>query len=297
MIMEIRVLKYFLAVAREGNITKAADMLHITQPTLSRQLMQLEDELGAALFVRGKRKIILTEAGMLLKRRAEEIVSLSERTESEIGNQDNEVSGEIVLACGITEATNTMGEYIQKFKQLYPNVTFHVRNGNSDFIIESIENGLVDIGFVLEPVNLEKLNFLKMNKKEKYGILMKKDSPLSHKDYITCDNLKGIPLINTARIETQTQLKEWVGSDYNQLDFVAVSELTTIASILVSHNIGNAVVVEGSVNYAANQELCFKPFYPELTTTSLAVWKKYQSFNFTISKFIDFISKEIKENR
>jgi len=295
--MEIRVLKYFLAVAREGNITKAADMLHITQPTLSRQLMQLEDELGAALFVRGKRKVVLTDAGMLLKRRAEEIVSLSERTELEIGNQDNEVSGEIVLACGITEATNTMGEYIQKFKQLYPNVTFHVRNGNSDFIIESIENGLVDIGFVLEPVHLEKLNFLRLDKKEKYGILIKKDSPLSQKEYITCDDLKGIPLINTSRIETQNQLKEWIGSDYDQLDFVAVSELTTTASILVSHNIGSAIVVEGSVNYAMDQDLCFRPFYPELATTSLVVWKKYQSFSFTISKFIDFISKEMKENR
>jgi len=295
--MEIRVLKYFLAVAREGNITKAADMLHITQPTLSRQLMQLEDELGAALFVRGKRKIVLTDAGMLLKRRAEEIISLSEKTELEIGNQDNEVSGEIVLACGITEATNTMGEYIQKFKQLYPDVTFHVRNGNSDFIIEAIENGLVDIGFVLEPVNLEKLNFLRLNKKEKYGLLIKKDSPLFHKEYITCHDLKDIPLINTSRIETQNQLKEWIGSDYDQLDFVAVSELTTTASILVSHNIGNAIVVEGSVNYAANEDLCFRPFYPELATTSLAVWKKYQSFSFTISKFIDFISKEVKENK
>ena len=135
--MEIRVLKYFLAVAREGNITKAAEILHITQPTLSRPLMQLDDELGAALFVRGKRKIILTEAGMLLKRRAEEIVSLSEKTELEISHQDNEVSGEIVLACGITEATKTMGQYIQKFKNIYPEVIFRVRNGNSDFIIEA----------------------------------------------------------------------------------------------------------------------------------------------------------------
>lgn len=295
--MEIRVLKYFLAVAREGNITKAAEILHITQPTLSRQLMQLEDELGAALFERGKRKIILTEAGMLLKRRAEEIISLSEKTEMEISYQDNEVSGDIVLACGITEATKTMGQYIQKFKSIYPDVSFHVRNGNSDFIIENIDNGLVDIGFVLEPVNLEKLNFLRMNKVERYGILTKKDSFLAQKEYIVPEDLKDVPLINTSRRETQNQFKKWMGSDYHQLNFVAVSELTTTAAILVSNNIGHAIVVEGSINFAADEGLCFRPFYPELTTTSLIVWKKYQSFGFTVSKFIDFIEKEIKENR
>lgn len=295
--MEIRVLKYFLAVAREGNITKAAEILHITQPTLSRQLMQLEDELGAALFERGKRKIILTEAGMFLKRRAEEIISLSEKTEMEISYQDNEVSGDIDLACGITEATKTMGQYIQKFKSIYPDVSFHVRNGNSDFIIENIDNGLVDIGFVLEPVNLEKLNFLRMNKVERYGILTKKDSFLAQKEYIVPEDLKDVPLINTSRRETQNQFKKWMGSDYDQLIFVAVSELTTTAAILVSNNIGHAIVVEGSINFAADEGLCFRPFYPELTTTSLIVWKKYQSFGFTVSKFIDFLEKEIKENR
>lgn len=296
--MEIRVLKYFLAVAREGNITKAAEILHITQPTLSRQLMQLEDELGAALFERGKRKIILTEEGMLLKRRAEEIISLSEKTEMEIGHQDNEVSGEIVLACGITEATKTMGQYIQKFKSIYPDVTFHVRNGNSDFIIENIDNGLIDIGFVLEPINLEKFNFLRMNKVERYGILTKKGSPLAQKEYIVPEDLKGIPLINTSRVETQNQFKKWIGSsNYHQLEFTAISELTTTAAILVSNKIGHAIVVEGSVNFAVDNDLCFKPFYPDLTTTSLIVWKKYQSFSFTVSKFIDFIEKEIKENR
>lgn len=295
--MEIRVLKYFLAVAREGNITKAAEMLHITQPTLSRQLMQLEDELGVALFVRGKRKIVLTDTGMLLKRRAEEIVNLSEKTELEISHQDDEVSGEIVLACGITEATKTMGKYIKSFKQLYPHVTFRVHNGNSDFIVESIDNGLVDIGFVLEPINLEKLNYLKMNTPEIWGILMKKDAPLAQKEYITVSDLINVPLINTSRVETQNQFKSWIGEDnYKKLNFVAVSELTTTASILVSNDIGYAIVIEGSIQHAVNDELCFRSFYPKLITSSLIVWKKYQSFGLTLSKFIDFISKEIKEN-
>lgn len=297
MIMEIRVLKYFLAVAREGNITKAAEILHITQPTLSRQLMQLEDELGAALFVRGKRKIILTEAGMLLKRRADEIVSLSEKTEFEIGHQNNEISGEIVVACGLTEATKTMGKYIRKFTDSYPDVTFHVRNGNSDFIIENIDNGLIDIGFVLEPVNLEKLNFLKMNKIERYGILTRTDSDLAKKDFITANDLKDVPLINTSRIETQNEFKKWIGKNDEELRVTAISELSTTASILVANNIGHAIVVEGSVNFVDDMGICFKPFYPELLTTSLMVWKKSQSSSYAVSKFIDFVSKEIKENR
>lgn len=291
--MEIRVLKYFLAVAREGNITKAADMLHMTQPTLSRQLMQLEDELGAALFIRGKKKI----AGMLLKRRAEEIVSLSKKAALEISHQSQEVAGEIVLACGITEATKVMAQCVKKFKQLYPEVVFHIRNGNSDFIIENVNNGLVDIGFVLEPVNVEKLEFLKMNNEERYGIITKKDSLLAKKKYITPKDLINIPLINTSRVETQNQFKSWMGKDYDQLQFSAVSELTTTSSILVLHDMGNAIVVEGSMDYAVSQELCFIPFYPELKTTSLAVWKKYQSLHIAVEKFIDFMIKEIADNK
>ncbi len=296
--MEIRVLKYFLAVAREGNITRAAEILHITQPTLSRQLMQLEDELGTALFIRGKRKVLLTETGMLLKRRAEEIIDLSEKTELEIGNQTHEVTGEIVLACGITEATKTMGKYMKEFKSLYPQVTFRIRNGNSDVIAESIENGLVDIGFVLEPMNLEKFDFLRLNQPEIWGILMKKDSSLAQKDYVEVSDLKNLPLINTSRLETQNQFKEWIGEEqYQQLHFVAVSELTTTASILVSNDIGSAIVIQGSYHYVADDDLCFRPLFPQLTTNSLIIWKKYQSMSFTVSKFIDFLNKKIKEEQ
>lgn len=296
--MEIRVLKYFLAVAREGNITRAAEILHITQPTLSRQLMQLEDELGTALFIRGKRKVLLTETGMLLKRRAEEIIDLSEKTELEIGNQTHEVTGEIVLACGITEATKTMGKYMKEFKSLYPQVTFRIRNGNSDVIAESIENGLVDIGFVLEPMNLEKFDFLRLNQPEIWGILMKKDSSLAQKDYVEVSDLKNLSLINTSRLETQNQFKEWIGEEqYHQLHFVAVSELTTTASILVSNDIGSAIVIQGSYHYVADDDLCFRPLFPQLTTNSLIIWKKYQSMSFTVSKFIDFLNKKIKEEQ
>jgi DNA-binding transcriptional LysR family regulator len=295
--MEIRVLKYFLAVAREGNITKAADVLHITQPTLSRQLMQLEEELGTPLLIRGKRKIVLTESGMLLKRRAEEIISLSKKTELEISHQSDEVKGEITIACGLTEATNTMARYIKAFNTLYPDVTFKIKSGNADYIIEEIQNGLVDIGFVLEPVNLDKLDFLKLNEIETWGLLMRKDHPLAKKQYITTNDLIGIPLINTGRVGTQDEIKKWMGNDYTKLHFTTSVELLTTASILVENEIGSALVIEGSAERVLNDDLCLLPLYPSLHTHSLVVWKKYQSFTIAISKFIQFITMEIQKDR
>lgn len=285
--MEIRVLRYFLTVAREGNLTRAAESLHITQPTLSRQLMQLEDELGTILFERGKRKMILTEDGMILKRRAEEIVNLSEKAKQEIGIQD--INGSITISCGLTAATQRLGKLIKDFKELYPQVQFHFLSGDSDFTIENIDYGLVDIGVLLEPVELEKMNYVRLKQKERWGILMKKDSPLATQDYVTPLDIKELPLINTSRQKTQDHIKEWYGKGFESLNFCASSELTTSASMLVKNDIGYAVVIEGACDYIIHQELCFKPFYPELYSYSLFAWKKYQTFSLTVSKFIDFI--------
>lgn len=295
--MELRVLKYFLTVAREENITHAAESLHITQPTLSRQLMQLEEELGASLFIRGKRKIILTEAGMILKRRAEEIITLSEKTELEIGNQKGNVNGEISISCGITEATQTLGKLIQEFHEIYPETTFHIRNGASDFTLENIDNGLIDVGVVLEPVSLEKLDFIRLNQKEQWGILMRKDSPLAQKNYITSSDLQNLPLINPSRSTTKTYFRDWYGQGYEQLNFCASSELSTTAIMLVKNNMGHAIIIEGSVKDLMGDDLCFKPLYPALYSHSLFVWKKYQSLSLTLSKFIDFLSFQVKEKK
>lgn len=295
--MEIRVLKYFLTAVREGNITRAAEVLHITQPTLSRQLKQLEEQLGAPLFIRGKRSMTITEEGMILKRRAEEIISLAEKAELEIGSQRQDVSGEIVIGCGITEATQTMGKLIKKFKQKYPKTSFHIRNGNSDFVIENIENGLLDIGFVLAPVRIEKLNVLQLQEKERWGILMPKDSVLAQKEHLEVSDLRGIPLINPSRQQTQDDFCEWFGVGYENLHFSATSELTTTASILVKNEIGYAIVIEGSVHEAMHENLCFRPLYPSLITHSLVVWKKHQTCSLTVSKFLDFIAEEIKNNK
>ena len=155
--MELRVLKYFLAVAREENITRAAEFLHITQPTLSRQLMQLEDELNTKLFIRGKNRITLTDEGMLLRRRAEEIVDLAHKTEKEFLEQDDLVTGEIFIGGGETYSMHILAGVIQDFKYEYPQVKYHLYSGNADDVKEKIDKGLIDIGVLTEPVDIEKL--------------------------------------------------------------------------------------------------------------------------------------------
>lgn len=292
--MELRVLKYFLVVSREENVTRAAEILHITQPTLSRQLMLLEQELGVTLFDRSKKKLILTREGMIFKRRAEEMINIEKKIEMELGNKGNELKGEIVIGCGLTEATNTLGDYIYAFKEKYPQVSFCLRNGNSDLIIENIENGLIDIGVVLEPVNLEKLDFMRLNKKERWGLLVRKDSFLARKDYVNKEDLIGIPLIDTSGQGTRGFFRDWAKEVYNQLHFNSSSELTPATSILVKKGIGNAIIIEGSMRTVNSDELCFIPFYPELITSSLIVWKKYNTFGLTISKFIDFMENNNK---
>lgn len=234
---------------------------------------------------------------MLLRRRAEEILSLSEKTIQEIGNKDHEVSGEISIGCGITEATQTMGELVKKFSDRYPKVHFNIRNGNSEFILENIDRGLIDLGFVLEPVELEKLNFIRLNKEERWGVLLHKDSPLSSKDFIMTDDLIDQPIINSARKENQTVFTKWMGEDADKLKIVATSDLTTTAAILVKNKIGCAIIVEGSAQDVMDDSLCFKPLNPSIITNSLMVWKKYQSQSFTISKFIDFVQEQVKLNK
>ncbi len=177
--MEIRVLRYFLTVAREGRINKAAEVLHITQPTLSRQLAALEDEIGVKLFERDARKIVLTNEGMLLRRRAEEILSLVDRTEKELMEQDELVEGHIVFGCGELAAIGMLPEIISSFHEKFPRVTYDIFTATADVVKEQMEKGLVDIGILLEPIDIEKFDFLRLKEKERWQVIMRPDDPLT----------------------------------------------------------------------------------------------------------------------
>jgi len=286
--MELRILHYFLTVASLGSVTKAAEALHITQPTLSRQLMQLEEELGVALFVRGKRKMLLTEEGLILKRRAEEMMALKQITENELKLKKNDM---INIGCGLTKATTTLNIWMEGFMKEHPEVIFNIHNGNTHNVLENIENGLIDIGLVLDPVDLEKYSYIRLKEKERWGIIVSKQSPLSKKATIQPSDLCKMNLISSPRSELQKKLKSWCGSDYDKLNIVATSDLIVSTLHFIQQNVASAIVIEGAMDAIDKTDVCFIPFEPEMSSTSYIVFKKYQSFNLMISKFLDYIQK------
>lgn len=291
--MELRVLKYFLAVAREENITKAAESLNITQPTLSRQLMQLEDELDTKLLIRGKNKVSLTDKGMLLKRRAEEIVDLAQKTKEQFLQEDEVIAGEISIGSGEVKAMNFFAKIMKNFYDEHSQIQYNIYTGNADEIKEKIDKGLIDIGILTEPVDISKYDFIRLNEKETWGVLMKKNDPLADKDYITANDLINKPLINTKRTIVQNEIFNWFGENYDKLNIVSTYNLIFNAAIMVKEGLGYAITLDKLVNFNDETNLCFKPLYPKLETGVVVVWKKHQMFSPAVSKFIEKIKSYI----
>lgn len=289
--MELRILKYFLMVAREENITKAAALLHITQPTLSRQLMQLEEELGVKLFHRSKHSIILTEDGMLLKRRAQELVSLSDKTIQELSHKDNMLSGEIAIGCGETKSMSFISDRIRDFQQLNPLVLFSIHSAIADDIKERIERGILDMGLLIEPVDIGKYEFIRMPRKERWGILTRKDSELAEKESVTPQDLAGVPLLMVKRELVKNELSSWFGDYYDRLQIVATYNLIINAATMVKSRVGVALCFDlGAIYY---DDLRFVPLAPALRTGSVLVWKKNQTMGESITHFIQFVKNAI----
>ncbi len=286
-IMEFRVLKYFLMVAREENITKAAALLHLTQPTLSRQLMQLEAELGVKLFHRSKHSIILTEDGMLLKRRAQEIISLSDKTVQELSHKEDVLSGEIAIGCGETKNMLFLSEQIRKFRQKYPLVQFSIHSAIADDIKERIEKGILDIGLLMEPVDIGKYEFIRMPQKEKWGILVRKDSELAAKESINPKDLTNVPLIMVKRELVKSELASWFGDYYEGLQIAATYNLILNAASMVERGVGVALCFDLGASFY--EDLCFIPLAPTLETGSVLVWKKNQTLGAATSQFMRYL--------
>lgn len=287
--MEFRVLQYFLAVAREENITRAASLLHITQPTLSRQLMQMEEELGVKLFRRGKHSIQLTEDGMLLRRRAQEIIDLTEKTQKELKHGEEAISGEISIGCGETKNMKPLSRMIASFRQKYPDVSFDIYTAIADDVKERLENGVLDMGLLLEPVEISRYHYLRMPLKEKWYVLMRKDSPLAEKQAITPDDLANVPLIAAKRQSVRNELENWFGSDREGLHIVLTCNLShNNQSVMVESGIGAAIVMEFSHN---SDTLCLRPLEPEIISGCVLVWKK----NLTLSPAMVHFIAHIKE--
>ncbi len=283
--MELRVLQYFLAVAREENITKAAALLHITQPTLSRQLMQMEDELDVKLFRRGKHNILLTEDGMLLRRRAQEIVDLAEKTARELKHEEEAVSGEISIGCGETQNMKPLSEMMASFQQKYPDVNFNIYTAIADDVKERLENGILDMGLLLEPVEISRYHYVKMPLKEKWHVLMRRDSQLAGKQRVMPQDLAGIPLIIAKRQSVRNVLENWFGYGKEKLHVVSTCNISHYnQSVMVESGIGMALVMEFSCN---QDTLCLRPLEPSLESGCVLVWKKNQALSPAMLRFIE----------
>ena len=287
MIMELRVLKYFLMVTREENITKLASLLHITQPTLSRQLIQLEKELGVTLFHRSNHNIILTEDGMLLKRRAQELISLSEKTVQELSHKEQALSGEIAIGCGETKSMLFLAEQIRTFQQIYPLVQFHIHSAIADEIKERIEKGTLDAGLLTEPVDIGKYEFFRMPQKERWGILIRKDAELARKETVCPKDLIGMPLLMVKRELVKNELASWFGDYYEKMQVAATYNLIVNAAAMVKTGIGAALCFDFGMQFYDN--LCFVPLTPRLETGSVLVWKKNQMMGAAVKQFINHI--------
>lgn len=287
--MEIRVLKYFLAITREQSINRAAESLYLSQPSLSRQIQNLEEELGKQLLIRGTkgtRKITLTEEGMILKKRAEEILNLIEKTENEISLSDNIIAGDVYIGAGETDAVRLLAKIAKEIQSNYPDIHYHISSGNAEFVLEQLDKGLIDFGLVFGNVDSKKYNALKLSSKDTCGVLMRKDSELSHKKYITPKDLYDKPLIISHQRNQGGDFSSWLNCNLEKLNIVATYNLLFNASLLVDEGLGYAIVLDKIINTGDNSNLCFRPLEPAVEAELSFIWKKYQVFSKAAEQFL-----------
>lgn len=286
--MEIRTLYSFLCAAREGNITKAAEKLHLSQPALSRQLAALEDEVGTLLLIRGKRHLQLTEAGMLLRRRAEEILALVDKTEKELLDQSESLSGTLSIGAAECEAARVLlPQLVKRFHQLHPQVTYAFTSGTADLIRDRIDSGLLDFGILMEPVDLERYDFVRLPFFEEWGALVSVHAPLAQKGSLRPRDLESIPLIYSGRTIVQNEINSWLQDSADRLTILATYDLISNAVSFAADDLGAVIVSRGAYGTHQDERVRFLPFAPTLRTGTVLVWKKHQLFSSLLNRFLE----------
>ncbi len=288
--IETRLLQYFWTVARELNLTKAAEALYITQPTLSKQMMVLEQQLGKQLFIRGKRKLTLTEEGEYLRDRAREILELLDNTEAAFHTEEQTLRGHIAIGCGETIAMDKIAESLAEFHKHHPGVQLHTHSGDANMILERLDKGLVDMGLLLGPMRQEKYDYMNIHMKDVYGLLMPSDCELARQEAVNIDQLKSLPLIIPEQTFFGHQDLEWFGADHSVLNVVATYNLIYNATFLVEHGIGYALCLDRLVN-TQGRNLAFRPIMPELSVDLYIVTKKYQTFSPAVKAFLEELKR------
>ena len=292
--MELRLLKYFLAIAREQNISKAAIFLNTTQPNLSRQMQMLEDEIGKPLFIRNNKKMLLTETGILLRKRAEEIIALTEQTTQELKNLDyEEIIGQINIGAGESQSLAIISHTIKQIQTIYPKIIFNFYTGDTNEIAHKLDAGLIDFGILIEPYDLEKYNHIALPRLDNWGILMHKDMPLATKEQIKVEDLWDVPLLISRHSNDNNFITNWLGKNFSELNVVATYNLIFNAALMVKDKIGYALTLEDLYN-TNGTNLLFKPITPHLTSKLHIAWKKYAILTKPAQLFLEYFDKNLK---
>lgn len=291
--MELRVLRYFLAVAREQSITAAAETLHITQPTLSKQLRELEEELAKKLFTRGNRKITLTEEGMFLRKRAQEIVELADKTEADFAAGVGSVSGDIFIGSGETGAVRYLGRTLYKMRSIYPGVRFHLFSGNGEDVSDRLDKGLIDFALFVGMTDLKKYDYLKLPYHHRWGLILRRDDPLAAHEAVTPEMLMNVPILCSRQALIQNELSGWLGRPFEELNPAGTYNLIYNAAIMVEEGLGCAVCIDKLLDTSGESAVCFRPFEPAIDAELFIAWKKYQFFSAAAGKFLEMLQQEL----
>ena len=289
--MELRLLRYFLTVAKEQSFTKAAEQLHITQPTLSRQMAAFEEDLGITLFIRNGKKISLTDEGILLKRRALEILKLEERTLEELKGKEEVVEGTITIGCGEFAAVETLAKICKTYKEKYPLVQIVLHTATADAVYEMMNKGLVDIALFMEPVDTEGLDYIRITDCDHWCVGMRPDDPLAEKEFIKKEDLIGKPLILPERMNVQSELANWFGKDFSKLQIAFTSNLGTNAGVMAANGLGYPISIEGAATkYWREDILVQRRISPEITTSAVIAWRRNIPYSLAVRKMIEEIN-------
>lgn len=284
--MEFRVLQYFLAVTREQSISGAAEALHLSQPTLSRQLRDMEEELGKQLFIRSNRRITLTEEGMLLRKRAEEITELVRKTQDEISLSDETIAGDISIGSGETDSVRYLARAAHSLQMEYPMIHFHIVSGDKVSALENLDHGLIDFALVFGEIDAAKYESLLLPSADSYGVMMRRNDPLAQKEVISPEDLRDQPLIVSRQARHDANLQALLEADEEGLNIVATYNLLFNGSLMVEEGLGYAICFDRIINVSGDSALCFRPLSNQIEMKLCLAWKKYQVFSKAAQKFL-----------
>lgn len=276
--MELRTLRYFLEIAREENMTRASESLHVSQPSLSKEMKALEEELGKKLFIRRNGGLSLTDEGMLLRKRAEDIIEMTDKTVAEFSSLNEINGGDIYIGCAESYLIKYLAQSVKSFTEKYPMLRYHLSSGNTEQVAEKLDRGLLDLAFIVEPPDLSKYNYLEIPGADVWGVIMRRDCPLAEKEAVRAEELYGLPLI-CSRQAMRVDIPRWCGENAERLNFSGTLNLCYNGTVFVREGLGLMLTFDKLADTGEESGLCFRPLEPALETKMYIIWKKYQVFS------------------